>query len=137
MSTIEKLKTVTLKLRKERSDLAATMQFHLSEVNNIGKKNGNRETTEEEAIRCIQKALDTVKQNIEISDTKILAEEKAVLESLLPTLATDEEVKEFLSSTFSDTPANKGIVMKALRGEFGVLVDMKHAGIIASQLFGF
>lgn len=114
----QELKKLTMKLRKDRSPLASTMVFHLSEVENIGKNAGNRDTTEDEAIQYVKKAVQKLKENPHAN-----VDEIALLEELLPKMASLEEVQTFLR-TLGDT-SNKGTVMKAVKQEFGALVDMK------------
>jgi uncharacterized protein YqeY len=114
---IDQLKTKTLELRKARSPLGPIMQFHIAEVSKIGKNNG-RETTEDEAIQYIKKAVQRLKED-EHSDVA----EIEVLEAMLPKLASEEDVLKFLATL--STEFNKGQIMKAVRQEFGALVDMK------------
>jgi uncharacterized protein YqeY len=116
---IDRLKAKTLELRKARSPLGPTMQFHVAEVSKIGKSK-NRETTEDEAIQYIKKTVQRLNED-EYADKL----EIAVLEELLPQMATEAEVREFLSTI--DT-SNKGAVMKAVRDKYGALVDMKMVG---------
>lgn len=115
---IKEIKAKTLELRKERSSLAPTMQFHVSEIDNIGK-NKQRSTTDAETIQYVKKAVQKLKEN----NGNI--EEIAVLESFLPVMASEEQIRQFLSTL--DT-SNKGAVMKAAKQQFGVLVDMKQLG---------
>jgi uncharacterized protein YqeY len=114
----QELKDLTLKLRKERSPLASVMVFHLSELDAIGKNNGNRETTETEAVQYVKKTVQKLKENPAAQSAEIL-----MLEELLPQMATEEELRAFLA-TLPDL-TNKGAVMSAVKGKFGVLADMK------------
>jgi uncharacterized protein YqeY len=142
MTVIEKLKKESIRLRKDRSPVAASIQFALSEIEKIGKNAGNRATTDDEAIRVIQKIVATINENLTHADTgrKVhLNYEKTVLESVLPQMATEDEVVDFLQETFGGKLAEipkKGDIMRALREEFGALVDMKRAGTIVSELYG-
>ena len=142
MTITEKLKKESMRLRKERSPVSASIQFALSEIEKVGKNAGNRATTDDEAIRVIQKIVATINENLTHADTgrKVhLNYEKTVLESVLPQMATEEEVVDFLQETFGGKLAEipkKGVIMKALRDEFGSLVDMKRAGAIVSELYG-
>lgn len=45
MPIVQQLKTESLRLRKERNPIAASITFVLSEIERVGKNNGNRETT--------------------------------------------------------------------------------------------
>jgi uncharacterized protein YqeY len=130
---IQKLKEISLKLRKERSPLAASIQFAISEVENVGKNKGNRETTDDEAIRVIQKLLKTITENFNVTtnnDLKLrLAGETQILESVLPKMATKQELQNEIL-VLNDT--NKGNIMKHIKNKFGARADMK----LVNQLIG-
>jgi uncharacterized protein YqeY len=143
MNVIEKLKTEAMRLRKERSPLAPSIQFALSEIEKVGKNNGNRPTTNDEAIKVLQKLIATLEDNISKTDDigrKVhMNYEKNILSSVLPKLASDDEIIDFLEEFFnviSDESPKKGDIMRALRNKFGALVDMKRAGQIATEKFG-
>jgi len=146
-TVIEKLKSESLRLRKERNPIASSIAFALSEIQKIGKNSGNRETTNDEAIKVIQKLLVVVNENIQYTEEKEddgrlmhLQEEKQILESVLPQMVSDQEIVEFLSSFMAGHSAGsaptKGDIMKALRAQFGALVDMKRAGQITTEIYG-
>lgn len=135
MSLIEKLKTVTLEHRKTKTGLGPSLQFHTSEIVNVGKNQGNRDTTEDEAIQYVKKAVQKLKENPHHNTL-----EASVLESLLPQMATDEEILSFLRELFtgkreSDIP-NKGLVMKEAKQKFGLNVDMKRVSQLANEIYG-
>lgn len=144
MSVIEKLKTESMALRKVRSPVAPAILFALSEIEKVGKNNGNRATTEDEAIKVIQKLIATIDENLKlnIDDGRrvSLNFEKQILLGVLPSMASETEITDFLRELFTgkrdaDIP-KKGDVMKALRDRFGALVDMKRAGQIATDVYG-
>jgi len=140
MTVIEKLKTESMSLRKVRSPVAPAILFALSEIDKVGKNNGNRETTDDEAIKVIQKLISTIDENLKlnIDDGRRIALnfEKRILASVLPQMASDEEVRSYLKVSFTNTPENKGVAMKVLKTKFGALVDMKRAGEIVTELYG-
>lgn len=144
MTVIEKLKAESLKLRKERNPVAASITFVLSEIEKVGKNAGNRATTEDEAIKVVQKQIVTIEDNLklDIDDGRRVAFnfEKKILESVLPQMATDREVVDFLRDQLSfktkETMPKKGDIMKLLREEFGALVDMKRAGELLKDIYG-
>jgi uncharacterized protein YqeY len=143
MSIIEKLKAESIALRKAKSPVAPSIQFALSEIEKVGKNSGNRETTEDEAIKVVQKLIAAANENIRfgvesINDGRLIALnfEKRILESVLPQMASEDDVRAFLSATFTAAPANKGVVMKELKAKFGALVDMKRAGEIITEMYG-
>ena len=144
MSVIEKLKVESINLRKTRSPIAPSILFALSEIEKVGKNNGNRATTEAEAIKVIQKLIATIDENLKlaIDDGRRIALnfERNILVGVLPQMASDEEVTDFLRELFTgkrgDQIPKKGEVMKALRERFGALIDMKRAGQIATDVYG-
>jgi uncharacterized protein len=139
MTVVEKLKAESMRLRKERNPIAPSIQFALSEIEKVGKNAGNRATTDDEAIRVVQKLIATVDENIQVTTDPVrriaLDQERAVLSSALPQMASEADVRAFLATL--DAPANKGVVMRALKEQYGALVDMKQAGAVASEMFGF
>ena len=144
MNVIEKLKAESMALRKTRSPVSASITFTLSEIDKVGKNKGNRTTTEDEAIKVIQKQIATIDETLklDIDDGRRIALnfEKRILSSVLPQMATEHEVKDFLRELFTgkrgEQVPKKGEVMKALRERFGALVDMKQAGQIAFDIYG-
>ena len=148
MSVIEKLKAESMTLRKARSPIAASIVFALSEIEKFGKNNGNRATTEDEAIKIVQKLIATIDENLksihgtgDIGRKTYFMLEKQILSSVLPQMASDQDITTFLSvfmtghSKMSSVP-KKGEIMKALRDHFGALVDMKRAGQITTDIYG-
>lgn len=144
MTVIKKLKAESLRLRKERNPVASSITFALSEIEKVGKNNGNRATTDDEAIKVIQKLIATIDENMKYvtdeTDKTAFNFEKQVLQSVLPQMASDEDVTNFLRELFTgkrgDEIPKKGDIMKALRNHFGALVDMKRAGQIATDIYG-
>lgn len=138
MTVVEKLKSESMRLRKERNPLAPSVVFALSEIEKVGKNAGNRATTDDEAIRVVQKLIATVDENIRVTSDVVrriaFEQERDVLSSALPQMASEADVRAFLATL--DPPANKGVIMRALKEQYGALVDMKQAGAIASEIFG-
>lgn len=127
MTILSKIKAKTLQLRKEKSQYAPTMQFHISQLTNIGK-NSNRETTEDETISYLKKTAQKLKDN-PYHD----AGELALIEVFLPEMVSENDVKEFLSTIDLN---NKGMVMKEVKGKFGNLVDMKMVNNLVEEMKG-
>lgn len=141
MSVIEKLKTESIALRKTRNPVAPSILFALSEIEKVGKNNGNRATTEDEAIKVIQKLIATINENLklDIDDGRRVALnfEKNILAGVLPEMATDDDVRILMEEIFgSEAPKNKGVAMKVIRDEWGSKVDMKRAGEIVTEIYG-
>ena len=139
MTIVKTLRAESLRLRKERNPIAASITFVLSEIEKIGKNAGNRDTTEDEATKVVQKLVATLKDNLNYrlteSDEAATKAQITILESVLPQMVTDEQVSSYITDLAFD-PAfimNKGNVMKAIRSKFGALVDMKRAGTIFEE----
>lgn len=114
----QELKKLTMELRKQRSPMASVMVFHLSEIENIGKNAGNRETTEDEAFQYVKKTVEKLKSSPVPDEQEI-----ALLSTFLPKMASEEEVRAFLDTL--PEGSNKGQIMGAVKKQFGVNVDMK------------
>jgi uncharacterized protein YqeY len=139
--TITKLRKINLTARKEDPEMGKFLTFVLSEVLNVGKNDGNRDTTDEEAQKTIRKVI--AKNDEEVKFAKdggeMIRRQNALLETILPQQVSMSEVEGFLMEQFGgdNRPANLGPVMKALRDQYGALVDMKQAGALAKTMFGF
>ena len=145
MSIVEKLKAKSLELRKARNPISASIVFALSEIEKVGKNSGNRATTEDEAIKVVQKLIATIDQNITLAkdDGRKVAfgYEKQILSAFLPEMASDKDILEMLNLKLNSMQAthekiNKGDVLKAVRAQFGSKVDMKRATQILQETFG-
>lgn len=138
MTIIEKLKEESLRLRKERSSLAPKIVFALSEIEKVGKNNGNRATTEDEAIKVIQKIIANIDETYKLTGEPIGEnKERRILISVLPQMASEDEIRSKLVFAFNGKEVrNKGEIMKWAKTEWGSLADMKQVGSIASELYG-
>jgi uncharacterized protein YqeY len=129
---VEKLKTKSMELRKARNPLATSLSFALSEIEKVGKNSGNRQTTEDEAIKVVQKLIATIEgnMNLKLDDSKYMSlkAERDLLKSVLPRMATEEELVSFLDQLDRETHKTKGDLMKAIKAKFGSLIDMKKVG---------
>lgn len=141
MTIIEEMKAKSIELRKNKGGLASFSTFALSEITKIGKNDGNRETTEDEAISAIKKMIDKNRSSISMtkdgySKMKLEAEID-FLRSFLPEMVDENEIRKFLSDEFGvDKPSNMGIAMGAIKKKFGSLVDMKEASKIVKETYG-
>lgn len=141
MTVTEKLKSESMRLRKARDPLAPKIVFALSEIEKVGKNAGNRATTDDEAVKVVQKLIATIDENLKlnIDDGRRVAlnHEKHILQSVLPRMASEDEIRSKLVFAFQGKQIhNKGEIMKWAKSEWGVLADMKQVGFIASELFG-
>lgn len=136
MTVIDKLKAESLRLRRDKSPVGPSVQYVLSEIVKIGKNNGNRETTEDEAIKVIRNTLNVLQSNYALASPvakEAINEEMAVLKSVLPSMVSEEEIRNFLSS--ETEISNKGAVMKAIKAKYGSLVDMRKVSEILAEQF--
>ena len=134
MTIVQTLKTESLRLRKERNPVAASITFVLSEIEKVGKNAGNRETTEDEAIKVVQKIVTTLNDNLQYNltetDEAAIRLQINILSASLPQMISVEQTRSAMQDLAFD-PAfifNKGNVMKTMRARFGALVDMKLVG---------
>ena len=99
MNIVQKLKTESLRLRKERNPIAASITFALSEIERVGKNDGNRVTTEDEAVKVVQKLVATLNENLKVAsdDGRKIAfnHEKRILESVLPQMVDEARSMHF------------------------------------------
>jgi len=144
MSVIEKLKAESLALRKTKNPVAASIVFALSEIEKFGKNNGNRATTEDEAIKVIQKLIATIDENLKVTtdDGRKVAFnfEKNILMGVLPQMASDDEILDLINSIMAGKTAEnmpkKSEFMQAARFTFGAKVDMKRVSQILLDTYG-
>ncbi len=144
MPIVQQLKTESLRLRKERNPIAASITFVLSEIERVGKNNGNRATTEDEAVKVVQKVIATLRDNLKYditdSDAEAMRMQIQILESVLPAMASDEEImnvlRPIMTGKTAETMPKKGEIMKVVRDAFGASVDMKRVGQLLLDVYG-
>lgn len=142
MAIIEEMREESIELRKNKGGLASFSTYALSEISKIGKNDGNRETTEDEAISAIKKMIDKNKSSISMTNDGYvkmkLEAEIDFLRSFLPEMVNEEEIEKFIRNEFGlEKPLNMGIAMGAIKNKFGSLVDMKVASKIVKEIYGF
>lgn len=99
MSLLDTIKKDQFEARKNKDAVKASLLAALfSEASMIGKNAGNRETTDDETIKVIQKFLKDVQETLDAlklsSDARVAVAqaEKAILEAYLPKRASETEV---------------------------------------------
>lgn len=137
MSAIEKLKAMSIALRKERSPLAPSISFALSEIAKIGK-GYRRESTDDEAIQALKKIVSNLDQTIALAgsaDVSKMKQERELLLSVLPAMVANDQVLKLLSVKFPNGISQKemGAALKAVKDEFGALVDMKSVSTLIKE----
>ena len=146
MTLLEKIKQDNIAARKAKNTVkSALLTTLVSEISNIGKNDGNRETTEPESIAVVKKFIKGVDETLKAlefsSDPRVLVaiEEKKILESYLPTQLSEIEltavVDQIISTLADRSPKQMGVVMKRLKEMHDGRYDGKIAsGIIKSRL---
>jgi len=140
MNTLSKIKENNLKARKERNKfLSGILTTLVGEIEIVGKNNGNRETTEAETLKVLEKFKKNTEQTCNlISDSKELEtyiEEISIYESYLPQKLTEKELTELIKDIVShDSDINIGKVMGFLNKQYSGKFDGSLASSIARKL---
>ena len=86
--------------RQEKTDILLLTTF-LSDVDKIGKDDGNRVTTDEETIRVIRKFIKNIDDTLAMASQKLTTEqlnkllyEKMILSKFLPPELTQQQIEE-------------------------------------------
>ena len=95
-TTVQNIKTALLNARKDKdSKLASLLSTLLSEVVKIGKDNGNRETTDQEAVSVLKYFIKNANQTITLLKGK---KDTSGIENSLDYISINEletEIKKF------------------------------------------
>lgn len=142
MTILETVKAQALAARKARdaasSSLLTTLQAGMEAV---GKSKGNREPTDAEAVAVIKSFLNGVNDTLTArpGDSTALFE-KAILDALLPTQLTEDQLRGILSAVLQTVPVEqrgpkaKGVLMASIKASHPGLYDGAVAGRIVSEL---
>jgi len=141
MNTLSKIKKDNLKARKDRNKfLSKILTTLVGEIEAVGKNNGNRETTEAETLKVLEKFKKNAEQTCNLmsdsgADSKELIEEISVYESYLPQKMTEEELTELIKDIIShDSDVNIGKVMGFLNKQYSGKFDGSLASSITKKL---
>lgn len=147
MSILTRIKDRNLLARKSKDKTTSqALTCLISEINMIGTNDGKRKTTDEEAIKVINKFKKGVTETLNIllssnNNTRIpeLKEEINLYESFLPQQMTEEEltqkIKDIILSEGFTTQKDIGNIMKILKQRYSGLYDGKTANkLIRVQL---
>lgn len=155
-TTVQNIKTALLNARKDKdSKLASLLSTLLSEVVKIGKDNGNRETTDQEAVSVLKYFIKNANQTITLLKGKKetsglensldyisineLETEITIFESFLPTQLTEDQlivlIKDNIAANSYSSMKDMGKVINYLNESFKGLFDGKLASeLIKKQL---
>lgn len=132
---IEKLKADTLRLRKERSPLAIFASTVLGQAQTLAKaetKDGvSPEVNDDFALRSIRSFSKTAEENIQLksernTDFSKDQAELDLLKSWLPQMVSEDDIKAVIQAqlaTLEKSPKAMGVIMKALKEQFGASMD--------------
>ncbi len=142
MSLLEKIKADSLTARKAKNTVRATLLVTLySEAANIGKNNGNRETTDAEVNAVIMKfikgvdlTLEALKDSGDVARVEAAQNEKSVLLEYAMKQLTEAELTSVISDIVATLPEvnqkQMGTVMKSLKASY----EGQYDGQLASKL---
>ena len=146
MSILNTIKNDNVTARKSRDIITSSLLSTLyAEAVNVGKNDGNRETSDKETLAVIKKFIDGVNFTIDnidsvISDVKyeIAVKEREILsayiEKFQPKQLTTEELTDIISgivATLTEkSPKQMGLVMKSLKDSY----DGMYQGNEASKI---
>jgi uncharacterized protein YqeY len=140
---IEQIKNQALVLRKEKNRLGATLMTLLNEINMIGKNaSPPRESTDEEAVRVIRKAIQIQEENfklVSIDKKALIEEEISLLQTFLPKQLTVDELREIIvnfieKENLEKSPKSIGVIMKMLNKDYLGSFEPKMANEIIKSL---
>lgn len=134
---VQDLKSLLLQARKDKNSAHVTFYSTLiGELVNIGKSNGNRETTDDEAVKHIRKWVNNIDETIKARGgvcTELLQERK-MCEKFLPLMLTELALRIAIEDAIEEHGKNQGAVMKYLKDKFPNQYDGKLASTIFKEL---
>ena len=136
---LKQIKEDNLKARKEKNKFLSTILTTLvGEIISVGKNNGNRETTEEETIKMIEKFKKDAERTLVLMENKGSSAEEineylkeiSIYESYLPKKLNKEELKKIIEDLIAiNSNANIGLIMGKLKS-----LKLNFDGKVASQI---
>lgn len=137
MSLIQTIKEQQLEARKTGDAQAALLTTLLSEAVNVGKNDGNRETTDAEVVAVVKKFIKNLDETIVACNTRgkeagAFIQEKQKLETFLP-----QQLDEQALINIAKTGLWRGMpdFMKHLKENFAGQYDGKLASTVAKSFF--
>jgi len=137
---INDLKKMMMRAKIEKDTFkSSVLSTLIAEAIMVGKNDGNRETTESEVLTVIKKFLKGVNENIKLLDEmnkdKTQAQkEKEILESLLPSQLTAEQLEDEILKIVSVLPEKSAKMMGQVMGELKKKFDGQYDAKSASEL---
>lgn len=146
MSIINTIKEDQLQARKDRNKLLAqTLTTLIGEIEKIGKDDGNRETTDAEAIAVLKKfrkgveetlALMTESSELKQGNTIIQDQELAIVDGYIPQQLSEDELSKVLYDFqyTTETALTLPTAMKFLKENYAGLYDGKLASSVIRNI---
>ena len=107
----------------------------ISQIQMVGKNDGGRDTTEDEALRVIKKMIaaneETIVNTTDLDVSDELIAELEIMKPFLPQMATADDVNREVSLLIHNGVDNIGAMMGGLKKKFGSTVDMRMASAMA------
>lgn len=143
MHILDRVRQDQVKARKERDQiLSSILTLLLSEIVLIGKNDGNRITTDVEAVKVIKKFISNSNTTIEdmISKNQLdkdkynaLMAEIKVYELYVPKQMDEVAIHKAIDDYIKNGATNMGAIMQLLKSNFDGLYDGRLASGIAKQ----
>lgn len=140
MSLMEDIKKRQQKARILRDPITSNvLTTLLGEAAMVGKNDGNRETTDEEALKVIVKFVKNIDETVSVLDPSdnraiLLYREREILSEFLPKMLTHDELVSILKEKFPE-PAPIKDIMSFLKENYANQYDGKVASGIVKGLF--
>lgn len=147
MSVIENIKKdfmearkVAIKTKAELDVLKSSLLSTLvSEINMIGKNDGNRETTIEEAMKVIQKFVKNAEETLSIAiknnkAIEAIEAELTILKSYLPKQLSAEELESEVKAIVAELEDKSAKAMGKVMAELKARFNGQYDGKLASQI---
>ena len=135
---ITKLRALRLAEMKARGPLRSFIPLVIAEVEKIGKNDGDRVTTNDEAVTVLKKLIASnvgVIATVGAEKASVNVLENAFMEDLLPKMATEDEMSAFVDGLIAGGASHIKDVMGPARKEFGAAGNMKFISMYAASKF--
>lgn len=141
MTLLNQIKTDSLNARKAKDGIKATLLTTLySEAANVGKNDGNRETSDAEVVAVVKKFLKGVNETLDAlkyssnDQVKTACIEKEILESYMPVQLTELDLQKIVGTMAQAlperSPKQMGVLMKQLKEQY----EGRYDGALASKV---
>lgn len=147
MSVLAALNAKTLELRKARDPLAGALLSVQSQATAFAKERAVKDKTDlalvkandDDALRAVQKGIKQVRDTLALKpDHEASLAELAILEALLPQMASEQEIEGEAESFIATLPEKNmkqmGGVMAHLTATFGTSLDKAKASGVVRKL---